>query len=140
MEGVCLLGWPSVLEMSLNNSEPITTAIGTMWVENGVLWHRIETHETITDDHAVSVVDAIRQLSGDHPLPAIVDMSKIGFATAAARSRFATDIDESMEIATALLVRDGPGRLMASAWTKLSRTKRPVAVSEGENGSQTMEL
>jgi len=113
---------------SERRGEEVATSIGTMWIEDGLLWHRLATQETITEDDAVSVIEAVRLLSGGEPIPVIVDMSTIGFATAAARNRFAGDIDESLELATALIVRDGPGRLMASAWLKISRPERPVAV------------
>ena len=108
--------------------QSVRTAIGTMWIEDGVLWHRLETQDTITEEHALSVIDAIERLTEGNPMPAVVDMSHIGFATAAARSRFAGDVDGSQESATALVVRHGPGRLMASVYLKLAKPKRPTGV------------
>ena len=106
----------------------IRTPIGVMWMEEGVLWHRLETTETITEDHAGAVVDAVRELTRDRPVPAVVDMSNIGFATAAARSRFAGSSEESNESATALIVRGPASRLMAQAFLKVGRPQRPIAV------------
>ncbi len=109
-------------------SEELSTSIGTMWIAEGVLWHRLATQETITEDDAVSVIDAIAQLTDGRPMPAIVDMSSIGFATAAARNRFAGDVDATQEVATALIVRNGPSRLMASVYLKLAKPRRPIGV------------
>ena len=108
--------------------EEVATPIGTMWIEDGILWHRLETQDTITEKHAVSVIDAVGRLTGNKPTPAVVDISHIGFATAAARNRFAGSIDDSKELATALIVRNGPSRLMANVFLKLARPKRPVGV------------
>ena len=110
------------------NSERVKTSIGTMWIEDGLLRHRLETQDTITEDDALNVVDVIDRLTKGVPHPAVVDMSSIGFATAAARSRFAGDLDEAREVATALIVRNGPSRLMASAYLKLAKPRRPVGV------------
>lgn len=99
-----------------------------MWIEDGVLWHRLETQDTITEEQALSVIDAIESLTAGNPMPAVVDMSHIGFATAAARGRFAGDVDGSQELATALIVRNGPSRLMASVYLKLAKPERPTGV------------
>lgn len=109
-------------------SDNVKTPIGTMWIEDGVLWHRLETQDTITEHDAVDVIEAVARLTDGVPVPAVVDLSNIGFATAAARSRFASDVEDSLELATALIVRHGPGRLMASAYLKLAKPKRPIGV------------
>ena len=106
----------------------VRTPIGHMWVDKGVLWHRLDTEEAITEEHAVDVIEAVHHLSAGQPMPAVVDMRSISFATAAARNRFAGSSEDANETATALVVRNTASRLMAQAFLKVARPKRPVAV------------
>lgn len=106
----------------------IRTPIGQMWIEDGVLWHRIDDAATVTEDDAAPVIDAVRSLTGGTPCPAIVDMRHISFATAAARREFGGPESDEMESATALIVRNTGSRLMAQAFLRLSRPRRPIEV------------
>ncbi len=106
----------------------LTTPIGEMWMEDGVLWHKIAPSDRITENDARAVVELVHELSEGRPRPAVVDMRAIGFATAAARKGFAGSPETSQEIATALVVGSMSSRLMAEAFLKISRPNRPIAI------------
>jgi hypothetical protein len=105
-----------------------TTPIGEMWIDDGVLWHRISTAKKITEDDAREVILLVHELAGDRPRPAVVDMRAIGFASAAARKGFAGSPETSQEVATALVVGSTSSRLMAETFLKISKPDRPIAV------------
>ncbi len=106
----------------------VRTPLGEMWVEDGLLWHRLDTSDVITEDDAQKVIAAVAELTNGEPMPSVVDISGIGFATAAARRKFGGSIEQSLESATAIIVGNTASRLMAQAFLAVSKPKRPVAV------------
>ena len=109
-------------------SELHKTPIGEMWLEDGILWHRVDTADTITEDDARAVVNIVRQITGGQPTPTVVDIRSIGFASKEARLGFAGPPDSSLEIATALVVASSSSRIMAKAFLKLAKPERPIGV------------
>ena len=99
-----------------------------MWLEDGILWHRVDTADTITEDDARAVVTLVSKITGGRPTPTVVDIRSIGFASKEARQGFAGSPDSSHEIATALVVASSSSRVMAKAFLKLSKPERPVGV------------
>ncbi len=108
------------------------TPIGEMWLEDGILWHRVDTADTITEDNARAVVALVGQITGGQPTPSVVDIRSIGFASKGARQGFAGSPDSSHEIATALIVASSSSRIMAKAFIKLSNPERPIGVFTDE--------
>lgn len=104
------------------------TPIGEMWLEDGILWHRVDTADTITEDDARGVVSIVQQITGGQPMPTVVDIRSIGFASKEARRGFAGSPDSSHEIATALVVSSSSSRIMAKAFLKLAKPERPIGV------------
>jgi hypothetical protein len=104
------------------------TPIGEMWLDNGILWHRVDTSDTITEDDARAVVTLVGQITGGKPTPTVVDIRSIGFASKGARQGFAGGPDSSHEIATALVVASSSSRIMAKAFIRLSNPDRPIGV------------
>lgn len=109
-------------------NERHATPIGEIWLENGVVWHRIDTTDVITEDDAIAVVEIVGELTGGRPTPTVVDMRSIGFASKEARRGFAGGPESSHEIATALVVDSSSSRIMAQAFIKLSNPGRPIGV------------
>ncbi len=104
-----------------------TTPIGEMWLEDGILWHRIDS-ETVSEEDARDVLQIVGEITGGRPAPAVVDMRSIGFASKEARQGFAGSPESSHEIATALVVSSSSSRIMAQAFLKLSKPDRPIGV------------
>lgn len=103
----------------------VQTPIGVMWLENGVLIHRVETL-TVNQADAASIPKAVAVLTGGRPVPAVVDIRNVAFAEHDARAAFAGSPDESLEIATALVVAHGASTTMGRIFMKLDRPARPV--------------
>lgn len=104
------------------------TPIGEMWLEEGILYHRVDSGDTITEDDALAVVALVSEITGGRPTPSVVDIRSIGFASRGAREGFAGSPDSSHEIATALVVASSSSRVMAQAFLKLAKPERPVGV------------
>lgn len=104
------------------------TPIGEMWLEDGILFHRVDTSDTITEDDARAVVTLVSEITGGRPTPSVVDIRSIGFASMGARRGFAGSPDSSNETATALVVSSSSSRVMAQAFLKLARPERPIGV------------
>jgi hypothetical protein len=82
----------------------------------------------ITEDDALGVVAIVDEITGGQPMPTVVDIRSIGFASKGARQGFAGAPDMSHEIATALVVGSSSSRIMAKAFLKLSKPERPIGV------------
>ncbi len=106
----------------------VTTPIGTMWMEDGVLVHEVTSFDVITPEQARSVVDAVKQLTGGDPVVAVVDIRAVGYALPEARHAFAGSPEEMGEVATALIVANAASRALARVFLALSRPQRPVEV------------
>lgn len=104
------------------------TPIGEMWLDDGILFHRVDSADTITGDDAHAVVSIVSEITGGQPTPAIIDIRSIGFASKEARQGFAGSPDSSHETATALVVASSSSRVMAKAFLKLSKPERPIGV------------
>ena len=113
-------------------TDRITTPLGRMWLEDGLLWHRLEGTLRVTPEDAEAVVRAVHRLTAGKPMPAIVDMRNIAYAPHEARMAFAGSSEEAGETATALIVEAGASSAMAQVFTKVTRPKRPVAIFEDE--------
>lgn len=110
----------------MSQSERVTTPIGEMWMDDGVLVHEITTFDVITATHAQEVVAAVKHLTGGCPTPAVVDIRAVGYALPEARQAFAGNVDDSGEIATALVVANPASQAIARVFMALSRPQRPV--------------
>ena len=110
----------------MSESDRVQTPIGEMWMDDGVLVHEITTFDVITADHAEAVVAAVKRLTGGRPTPAVVDIRAVGYALPEARHAFAGGVEESGEIATALVVANPASRALARVFLSLSRPQRPV--------------
>lgn len=77
-------------------------------------------------EHAAGVARLVEELSAGRPVRAVVDISGVQFADRAARDAFSHVIDDSLEVATAILVNSSIGRMMGTLFLKLSRPARPV--------------
>jgi len=104
------------------------TPLGEMWLADGVLWHRIDTTDSITEDQAMAVVGLVKDLTGGKMVPAVIDLRSVSYAGPEARNQFARSPEESLELATALLVGESASRAMASLFTTIDRPQRPVKV------------
>lgn len=103
-----------------------------MWLdEDGLLWHRIDVPE-ITVEAAEEVKRVVEELTGGQPVPAVVDIRSVAYADIDVRRIFAGSIEESFELATALIVGASASRAMARAYTEVARPARPVAVFTSE--------
>lgn len=105
----------------------VTTSIGEMWLESGLLWHRIDD-PVVSVGAAQEIASAIRELTGGRPTPAIVDMRSIGYAGPEVRGLFADLPEDTGEIATALIVSSTSSRTMATMFTKHASPNRPIRV------------
>lgn len=105
----------------------ITTAVGEMWLEDGVLWHRIDDI-LVSKEEATDVATAIRKMTGGKPTPAIVDIRSIGYAKQEVRDLFASLPEDAGEVATALIVGSTASRTMAKLFMDYSTPNRPIQV------------
>ena len=115
--------------------EPIRTPVGMMWIDGGgLLWHRLDTGVVVHAQHVEGIRDAVQELSNGAPVRAVVDASAIAFADRDARDAIAASLDESSEVATAVIVKSPISRTLGTLFLKLSRPGRPVQlfVDEGE--------
>ena len=103
------------------------TPVGEMWLEDGLLWHRID-EVVVTEDAARDIEAAVREMTGGRPTPAIVDMRSIGYAKVEARDLFASFPEDTGEVATALIVGSSASRTMATMFTNYSSPNRPIKV------------
>ena len=105
----------------------IETPVGEMWLEGGILWHRIDDI-VVSEDAARGIENAVRTMTGGKPTPVIVDIRAIGYAKLEVRDFFASFSEDSGEVATALIVGSSASRAMASLFTGHSSPNRPVEV------------
>lgn len=103
-----------------------------MWVEEGILWHRLDEDLVVSAEDAIETVRMVRELTGDQPLPAVVDMRGLAYAGPEVREMFAGDSETAHEVATALLVTTGSSRAMAQVFTRVTKPSRPVEVFTDE--------
>ncbi len=109
-------------------TERVTTPIGTMWMADGVLWHRIRPGVVVDAAAAEEVSRITAELTGGDPVPTVIDVRDVAFAEREARDLFAREGDE-LEVATVLIVTPGtPGAALAELWRTHSNPARPVAV------------
>lgn len=108
-------------------SEPIRTPVGMMWIdEAGLLRHRLDDGVTVKEEHAVGIREAVREVSDGAPIRAVVDISGVQFADRHARDAMASALDDSNEVATAVIVGSPASRALGTLFLKLSRPARPV--------------
>ena len=108
-------------------SEPIRTPVGMMWIdEAGLLRHRLDEGITVKAEHAAGIREAVREVADGAPIRAVVDISGVQFADRHARDAIATALDDSNEVATAVIVGSPISRALGTLFLKLSRPKRPV--------------
>jgi hypothetical protein len=115
-------------------SEPIRTPVGMMWVdETGLLWHRLDDGVTVRVEHAAGIRRAVQEVSNSAPVRAVVDVSGVQFADRDARDAIASSLDDSNEVATAVIVGSAISRALGTLFLKLSRPARPVRLFLDEN-------
>ena len=115
-------------------SEPIRTPVGMMWIdESGLLWHRLFEGVTVRAEHVAEIRDAVREVSNGYPVRAVVDISGVEFADRGARDAIANSLDDSNEVATAVIVSSAISRALGALFLKLSRPARPVRLFLDEN-------
>ena len=108
-------------------SKEIRTPVGAMWIdEGGLLWHRLDPGVVVRAEHAARIRQATAALTGGRPVRAVVDISGVEFANRSARDAFAQPLDESNEVATAVIVKSAVARALGTLFLKLSRPSRPV--------------
>ena len=108
-------------------SEPIRTPVGMMWIdEAGLLRHRLDEGITVKAEHAAGIREAVREVADSAPIRAVVDISGVQFADRHARDAIAASLDDSNEVATAVIVGSPISRTLGTLFLKLSRPKRPV--------------
>ncbi len=104
-----------------------------MWLDDaGLLWHRLDEGVTVRVEHAAGIREAIQVVSDAAPVRAVVDISGVQFADRAARDAIASSIDDSDEVATAVIVGSAISRAMGTLFLKLSRPVRPVRLFLGK--------
>lgn len=105
-----------------------------MWMdEAGLLWHRLDEGVTVEPDHLDGIRSAVRELTNGAPVRAVVNISGLHFADRAAREAFARPIDDSNEVATAVVVGSAMARTLGALFLKLSRPARPVQLFVDED-------
>ena len=108
-------------------SEPIRTPVGMMWTdEAGLLRHRLDEGVTVRAEHAAGIRDVVLEVSDGGPVRAVVDISGVQFADRQARDAIASSLDDSNEVATAVVVGSAVSRALGTLFLKLSRPSRPV--------------
>lgn len=105
--------------------EPTRTPIGEAWIENGILWHRIESAQ-ITAAISEETLAVLASIAGSQRLPAIVDIRAAAFAEREAREVFAREVP--FEVATALVVDSKVSQALGNFYLKLSQPSRPTKV------------
>jgi len=105
-----------------------TTPLGDMWMDDGVLVHKITHFDVITSEQASDVVQAVKRLTKGEPTVAVVDIRAVGYALPEARNAFAGSPDDSGEIATALIVANAASQAMAKTFLLFSTPARPIKV------------
>lgn len=113
------------------------TPVGAMWLdERGLLWHQLDTDIVVRAEHAEGVARTVSALSGGRPVRAVVDISGVQFADRAARDAFSHVIDDSLEVATAVIVGSTVSQILGTLFLKLSRPTRPVRLfAEASEGA-----
>jgi len=109
-----------------DNPDRIATSIGEMWVDEGILWHRVDALE-VTAESVSEVKEAILRLSGGQPMPSIVDIRAVAYADLDSREGFAFLDDPGLETATALIVFNSASSAMAHLFLR-GEQNRPVRV------------
>jgi hypothetical protein len=98
-----------------------------MWIdEDGLLYHRLDDGITVRDEHAAGIRDAVAEVAAGAPVRAIVDVSGVEFADRQARDALASALDDSNEVATAVIVGSAISQTLGTLFLKLSRPSRPV--------------
>lgn len=110
----------------------VATPVGTMWMADGVLWHRLRPGAVIDAAAAAEVNRITVELTGGAQVPTVIDLRGVAFAEREARDLFAREGDV-VESATALIVTPGtPAAALAELWLRHSDPSRPVAVVRSE--------
>ncbi len=108
-------------------SKTIRTPVGVMWLDDaGLLWHRLDDGITVRVEHADAIRDAVIDLSEGAPVRVVVDVSGVKFADRKARDAIASSLDDSNEVATAVIVGTPISLALGTLFLRLSRPKRPV--------------
>ncbi len=68
----------------------------------------------------------MQEVSDGSPIRAVVDVSAVQFADREARDAMAKSLDDSNEVATAVIVGSAVSRALGTLFLKLSRPSRPV--------------
>ena len=109
------------------------TPIGELWLDDdGILWHRIDVL-VVSTDAAQEVRDAVAELTGGRPVPAVVDIRSVGYAGHEARSLFESAEGDPWELATALVVESSSSQAMANLFVGMTEPGRPVRVFTSED-------
>ncbi len=103
------------------------TPIGEMWIDDGILWHRVDK-EMITGVDAEGVLDAVAEMTGGVPMPAIIDVRSIAYAERKARAMFAGSTERSLETATAIIAQEPAAVAMVDAFMAIDPPQRPTQV------------
>ena len=112
--------------------DPIDTGIGSAWLDDrGLVWHEIETGAGVNAASAADAARAIRELTEDRSIPAIVDLRGVAWADIDARTAFSGPSIPN-EPATALIVAPGISQLLADLFVKFEEPRRPIALFESE--------
>lgn len=105
----------------------VETPLGTMWIEDGVLFHRIET--TVVEPAAAAEIrTVVATLTGGAVVPSVIDIRKVAFAAREARMMFAESPENSLESATALVVDHGSSNTMGKVFVRIDKPARPVEI------------
>ena len=107
-----------------NAPPPAPTPIGDVWLEDGIMHHRIHPETTITASLAHRTVDSLADYAGGRKRPAVVDIRGVTFADREARDVFADDLE--FETATALVVDSNLSKNIGNLYLRLSRPSRPT--------------
>lgn len=107
-----------------------------MWIDAaGLLWHRLDDGITVRAEHADAIRDAVIDLSDGAPVRAVVDVSGVKFADRQARDAIASSLDDSNEVATAIIVNSSISRALGTLFLRLSRPARPVRLFVDEDAA-----
>jgi hypothetical protein len=114
--------------------DPVTTPIGTMWIEEGVLWHRLDAGAVVGATEAREVMEIQRRLTGGDRVPTVIDVRDLAFADRDARDIFASPEQAEPEIATAIIVRNATiAERLVGLFVRHSRPTRPIEVFSSED-------
>lgn len=104
-----------------------------MWIdEAGLLRHQLDEGVTVEAAHGPPVLKAQKELTNGRPVRAVVNITGVHFANRAARQAFSTPIDDSNEVATAIVVGSAMARTLGALFLKLHRPARPVQLFADE--------